>query len=269
MPAAPPTDPSRPLAGVGVLVTRPAHQAEGLVRLIAEAGGRAVRFPTIAIAPPADPETLAPILERLSEFDLAVFVSPNAVEQACAQLAARGIAWPAHLAAFGVGRATLAALARAGIEARAPAQRFDSEALLALPDLRDVRGRNAVIFRGDGGRELLAETLAARGARVTFAECYRRVRPAVDPAPVLAGLARGEIQVVVVTSSDGLRNLLALLGPPAREHLKRASIVVLSETQAQLCRRADIGAEVCVAPEASDEAILETVKACRGSRFSL
>ena len=265
----PPADPARPLAGVSVLITRPAHQAEPLARLIEQAGGSAVRFPTIEIAPPADPAALAAVLERLSGFDIAVFASVNAVEQVCARLAARERSWPPRLAAFGVGRATVAALERCAIQAQAPAQRFDSEGLLALPALSQPAGRNVVIFRGEGGRELLAETLRARGARVTYAECYRRVRPRTDIAPVRERLGRGEIQVVCITSSEGLRNLVAMLGAGARAGLAHATIVVLSEAQAALCRREGIGADVRIAPEASDAAILETVKAWRRRRFSL
>lgn len=259
----------RPLAGLGVLITRPAHQAAQLARLFEQAGASVIRFPTLEIAPPADPATLDAVLARLPEFDLAVFVSANAVEQALARLRARGQSWPRGLATFGVGRATATALARHGIPAAAPEQHFDSEALLALPALQHVAGFEALILRGAGGRELLAETLAARGAQVSYAECYRRARPSADPAPLRARLARGEIHVVVITSSDGLCNLIDMLGPSGCAQLAHARIVVLSEAQAAVCRRRGLGSETLVAPEASDAAILETVKAWQRRRFSL
>ena len=71
---APPCD----LGGKGVLVTRPAGQAAGLCRCVAEAGGRAICFPTIAIQPTQDP---AKALHLLAEsWDLMIFISQNAVE---------------------------------------------------------------------------------------------------------------------------------------------------------------------------------------------
>lgn len=259
----------RPLLGIGVLVTRPAHQAEQLVRTIEQAGGTAIRFPTIEIGPPRDPEQLAQALARLSDFDLAVFVSPNAVEQTFHRLQNRGQGWPDGLETACVGRASARALERFGIHPFAPERRYDSESLLALPALQQVAGRRVVIFRGDGGRELLAETLAERGATVTYVECYRRIRPSADPAPVVETWRAGKIHVVTVTSTDGLHNLCDMLGEPGRTLLQRTPTVVLSEAQAAECRRMGFLHPARVATEASDEAILEAIKAWRRSDFSL
>lgn len=261
--------PADALAGIGVLVTRPAHQAEALAALIEQAGGRAICFPTIEIAPPCDPEPLLAVLDRLTDYDLAVFVSVNAVEQAFAWLRARRLVWPAGLAAACVGKATAAALAARGVAAIAPPQRFNSESLLALPPLQQVAGKKVVIFRGDGGRELLAETLAARGATITYAECYRRVRPQADPQALIEHWRRGEIHVVVITSTESLHNLFEMLGETGRTWLTHSAVVVLSETQARACRELGFSTEPLIAAEASDAAIFETIRAWRRARFSL
>src|SRR3990172_199038 len=60
---APDTD--APLAGVGVLIILPAHQAAHLAQLIEQAGGVAIRFPTIEIVPPVDLDPLLAISGRL------------------------------------------------------------------------------------------------------------------------------------------------------------------------------------------------------------
>jgi uroporphyrinogen-III synthase len=83
-----------------------------------------------------------------------------------------------------------------------------------------------VIFRGAGGREALAETLRARGATVEYAECYRRVRPEFDAAPLLEAWARKGVDAVTVTSSEGLRNFADMIGPAGRERLPATPLFV-------------------------------------------
>lgn len=205
-----------PLAGKGVVVTRPAHQCEGLTAALTAAGARAILFPTIAILPPADPGALDALIDRLEEFDIAVFISPNAARAAMQAIKARRT-WPAGLMAATIGRGGERELASHGIaDIVAPAQ-FDSEGLLAMPPLQAVAGKRLVIFRGDGGRELLGDTLRARGAAVEYAACYRRALPQADVAPLRAGWRDGRIDALTVTSSEGLHNLFALLGTAGRD----------------------------------------------------
>ncbi len=196
-----------PLAGIGVLVTRPARQAGGFAQQIAALGGTPVVFPAIAILPPADPAALARVHGALDTYDIAVFVSANAVEFG----APDPRRWPPTLAAFAPGPGTAEALAAIGIAgARIPTTTLDSEGLLALPELSSVRGKRVVIFRGDGGREHLGDTLSSRGARVDHVACYRRARPESGTAGLAEAFREGRIDAVTITSSEGLDNLWAI-----------------------------------------------------------
>jgi uroporphyrinogen-III synthase len=126
-----------------------------------------------------------------------------------------------------IGEATAHALRNSGVErVISPADRHDSEGLLGLAPLQAVRGQNIVVFRGRGGREYLRETLEARGARVEYAECYRRVRPDTDAKPVIAALARGEIHAVSALSAETLENFIDMIGPEAATHLADVTLVV-------------------------------------------
>lgn len=255
------------LGGARVLITRPAHQAETLCHLIAAAGGEPVGLPAIEIAPPADPAALTQVLERLEHFDLAVFVSPNAVRATLAHLNGP---LPAALTLAAVGDGTRRALAAAGYaQVLAPPERFDSEGLLALPALQNMRGRRVLILRGDSGRELLADGLRSRGAEVTYAECYRRRVPVAPDRTVLARIAGGEVDVAVITSSEALANLLALAGDGARDSLLATPLVVVSARQAQAARALGFRAAIEIAARADDTAILAAVRAWRAARNSL
>lgn len=244
-----------PLAGVGVLVTRPAAQAEPLCRRIEAAGGRAIRFPVLEILDPADRAPLLGVIDRLDTFDLAIFISPNAVTKTLNLLLGRR-ALPPCLRIAAIGRGSARELTRAGITADiVPPRPYNSEALLASPALQAVAGQRIVIFRGDGGREVLGDELRRRGAQVEYAEAYRRVRPDTDVGRLQRHWARGELDVVTVTSGEGLRNLFELVGKLGREWLRRTPLVVVSERGAALAH--ELGCrETHVAPEASDEGLV-------------
>lgn len=193
------------LAGRGVLVTRPAGVAAGLVARIEQAGGRPIVFPAIDIVALPRPGAF----DRLGDFALAIFVSPTAVERALAWVGR----WPSALPVAAVGEGTRRALERAGVShVLAPAEGADSEALLAAPGLERYFGKRMLIVRGAGGRELLARSLAERSCEVELAECYRRVRPAADVRALLAEWQAGKVHAVTVFSSEALENLAALVG---------------------------------------------------------
>jgi uroporphyrinogen-III synthase len=206
------------LAGRRVLVTRPREQAQALERLVRDAGGEPVCVPAIDILPVVDPAPFHALAARLAEFDLAIFVSRNAVR--CALELIGGKPWPAGLRVATVGQGSRAELEQRGfsnvIAPEGAAAQSDSEALLALPALAQVRGRRVVIFRGDGGRELLGRELIARGASVEHAACYRRVVP--EGASMRAAWAGG-MDAVTVSSAEGLANLLAMMGEGAMRRL--------------------------------------------------
>ncbi len=259
---------SGPLAQTGVVVTRPAHQASHLVGLLEAAGARVFRFPAIAIVPPRDPGRLEALLARLRDFQLAVFVSVNAVDWGERYLETFG-GLPAGLRLAAVGRGTTLALKEHGHAVDlVPSDRYDSDALLALPDLQSeaVSGKRVLIFRGEGGREVLADELHARGARVEYAEVYRRVRPAVDPGKLLEPLARGEVDVIIVTSGESLRNLLDMVGEAARQWLYHTPLLVVSERLASLARSMGFRVAPIVAARASDEELVEALSRWRSAR---
>lgn len=202
-----------PLAGMGILVTRPRELADGLMRGIADLGGTPLAFPAVDIAPPADPAAFDARIDALPAYGLAIFVSPTAVARALPAILARHGAWPATTRAAAVGQGTARALEGQGVgPVLRAADGADSEHLLALPELHGVDGERVLILRGEGGRELLASTLTQRGARVEYAECYRRQPPGADPAPLLDRWRAGGVQAVTVTSGELLDNLFQALG---------------------------------------------------------
>jgi len=208
------------LAGVGVLITRPLHQAGGLISAIESEGGTAIAFPTIEIVPRA-PADVSVDAGALQQPDIAIFVSSNAVQH--------GLAHAGSAAIAAVGPATAAAIESAGKTVDiCPASGFDSEHLLQEPGLAHVAGMTIRIIRGRTGRDLLAKTLEERGATVEYLPVYDRV-PAEYSADELSELETqwrsGAINVVTIMSVESLTNLIDILPEWCRDQLRLTPLV--------------------------------------------
>ena len=81
-----------------------------------------------------------------------------------------------------------------------------------------------VIFRGDGGRELLGDVLSQRGAQIEYAECCRRQKPQADNGKLLYLWARNELHAITVTSSEVLHNLYDLVGKLGQQWPKNPGV---------------------------------------------
>lgn len=251
----------QPLAGLNIVVTRPREQAGNLANRIALAGGQATLFPLLEISPVPDSQSLHALIARLHEFNLAIFISPNAVlygmeaiiaaskflsrsqpstsrpfpltnETDLGSQAENGNvsvsieqhhALPATLKIATIGQGSVRALHDYGVTTViAPQDRFDSEALLAMPELNNIEGWSVVIFRGNGGRKLLGDTLRARGAKVEYVTCYQRTKPHQDATMLLTA----NPDAITVTSSEALGYLWDMLDAVAKKRLAAVPLFV-------------------------------------------
>lgn len=222
-----------PLAGLNIVVTRPRDQAVQLAKRIHEVGGSAFLFPLLDISAVQDTRVLNEQMARLHQFDLAIFISPNAVQYGMNAIRSAGTL-PPSLKIATVGQGSAKALRALDItDIIAPTERFDSEGLLALPELQDVAGWKVMIFRGDGGREMLGDTLRERGAAVEYAACYQRGKPQQDGAALLHSNAHA----ISVTSSEALGYLWKMLDSHAQTALRDTPLFVPHPRIAELARQ--------------------------------
>ncbi len=248
------------LDGVGVLVTRPRHQAGDLTDAIEARGGTVIAFPVIEIVARDEADVLADVAQ-LKDPAITIFISRNAVDHglpyANGQLAA-------------IGPTTAEAIHRAGARVDiCPSSGFDTEHLLAEPALNDIAGKTIRIIRGDGGRELLASSLEARGAHVDYVAAYRRKMSAYTSNELDSLEQRwraGELWAVVVMSVQSLEFLGALLPGWCREQLNRTPLVtsaarVLKEAVKQY---PGCPASLAAGPQASD--IVDALLAARAAK---
>lgn len=244
----------QPLAGRSIVITRPAGQADSLCAALAALGAEPLRFPLLTISPVRDMAPLEAVARRLGEFSLAFFVSPNAVNFGLDALLRVG-SWPAGLAVSTVGKGSEAALAARGFpDVIAPSGGFDSESVLALPAFQSsaVAGQRVLILRGDGGRDLLGDTLRVRGAEVEYLTCYHRSGPTDDPVLLLDRARAGQLDALTLTSSEGLIYLQAL---PGGEVLRGVPVFVPHPRIGERARAAGFATVITTA--AGDSGLIE------------
>jgi uroporphyrinogen-III synthase len=225
-----------PLSGLYVLVTRPAHQATYLVNKIKEMGGNPVLLPVLEISDTKDPQPLLKAIDRLAEFDLAIFVSPNAVDKAM-RLIQASRTLPPNLKIAVVGEGSANKLRQYGVnDIIVPTHRHDSEALLEMAELQQVLNKHIIIFRGNKGRRLLGDTLVQRGARLEYIECYRRDKPKTDTSLLLNHWSNNALHAVTITSSEGLHNLFDMAGKVGQQLLKETPLFTAHERIAHVAK---------------------------------
>lgn len=245
------------LHGLSVVVTRPAHQATGFIRQLEQAGARAIPFPVIEVqAVDAFAQALARSkLARLQDFDTALFISANAVHYGVALLDTAQRGQLADLVLGAIGSKTAAALEAEGFHVSLqPLQGFTSEDFLALPEIQQLQQRQILIFRGRGGRELLAGSLQQRGAEVEYVEVYQRSRPQIDSSQLKQHHQSRRLDIIAITSSEGLLNLLAMLDNP--DWIKSVPLLLGSQRMAVTARQAGFTGTLVVAENPGDGAML-------------
>ena len=242
-----------------ILVTRPVHQSEALCRLIEEQGWQAIRFPVMDIKARELSTRDDLHIQHIGQYQYLFFVSANAVNFVLPVFNGK-IEDLQKISCIAVGKATFKALANHGIGcALVPAKGFNSESILAMPELQVLVDQSCLIVRGEGGRELLAQTLRERGAKVDYLEVYTRVKPCLDTREVETYLLNKSLAAVVIYSGDALHNLVKILAKQEIiTNLLNVPLVVISARVQAIAK--NIGfKKIIVADQASDAAMINAL----------
>ena len=250
----------KPLAGITAVITRPAGSAAALGVRARALGCATLNLPGLRLRA-AMPDTPArDALQAPDAFDTWIFTSPAAVRFACGLVPTLAIPRPARVIAIGAG--TRRALARHGIVAASPAQRADSEGVLALDELADVRGSRVAIVGAPGGRDAIAPALRTRGAQVEHVHVYERGRPVLGKRQLDAVRAADDPLFTLISSGEALANLVALLPADLLERLRAQTLIASSERLAGIAR--GFGFEgIAVACSALPRDLLDAMRTAR------
>ncbi len=248
-----------------VLVTRPEGQAGDLSAAVAAAGFSVHCLPMLQLVPL--PELAAARRQQVLDLDHyqhIIFVSGNAVRWGMPWFESLWPQLPVGLYWYAVGAATARQLSAFGVRVQTPDADMSSEGLLALPPLQQVAGQRVLIVKGEGGRDHLAVELERRGAQVDQLPCYRRVRPGLAPGELALKLSLWRVTLVMISSGEGLANMLALLSPAETSKFIHITLLVPSDRVAQMAYAAGFK-KVVRAENASDSAMLRALAAWKTS----
>ena len=243
------------LEGHRILLTRSEGQVETIAARLRERGAKVRHFPAIRITL-THPDPMAEAIINQATF--VIFVSVNAVQGLMAgpDPLTRSVRHASGITA--IGPATTQALAEVGLEPDLVAPPpYSSEALLSTAKLRNLKHRQIVIVRGQGGREALAEKLRRRGAEVRYLEVYRRDLPAESLS--LEGMPGGAPEVVCVTSVEIAKNLLRCVAPGEEATLRKSTLIVGNTRIANACRKLGYTAPAEIADNPGDDAMIDAL----------
>lgn len=236
------------------LVVRPRPQADALAARLRAAGHAPLVHPLLELRPGDD---LASLSHHLQHAQIAIVVSRHAVLFARDFLLQTGQTWP-NIEYFAVGEASAEALREAGLTGTFPVDPR-SEGLLALPGLQAVAGKRVVILRGNGGRELIADTLRERGADVTCLSVYHRHYPHQDGELLCRQWQQAGLDSLLVTSGELLDALLTATPVEYREWLLRLPLFVPSPRIAEQAAQAGF-LDITTARGADHDALLAALE---------
>lgn len=242
------------------MITRPAHQAAGLAQSIKSAGANVLVFPTLEIIPAKLPLENEETLNQIAQFDIIIFISPNAVEHGLNLIQDKVLAQNVLLATIGQGSAKALSLKLGKQPDITPSENFNSEGLLAVDAMQNVAGKRILIIRGNGGREHLKEMLEQRGAKVDYLTAYQRIKPTTDDAGLEQNLQNNQIAAIVITSAESLKNLVEMTPKTVLSKLLNVPLLLINSRLIDVAKNIGFNNKFIVASEASDDAIVNSLK---------
>lgn len=238
------------LFGRRILVTRAREQSGELTRQLRAAGADVIEIPTIEFKPPQSWRPLDQSIKNLSQYEVVIFTSVNAVQSFVTRLLhhkkdLRSLAGHQIVA---IGPATAQSLRENGIVVDAMPENYQSEGLVELFRKNSIRGKKVLLPRAQKGRELLPAVLKKLGARVDVVAAYQTVVPQEGARSLRELLRKKKVDLITFASSSTAENFLKMVGRPAIGGvLKNVKIACIGPVTAKTARR--LGLKVTIQPK--------------------
>ncbi|HBV76069.1 MULTISPECIES: uroporphyrinogen-III synthase [Vibrio] len=211
---------------MSVLVTRPGKDGEALCKMLQKHNIASLHHPLIQLEQGSGYTELT---QDVKTSDIIIAVSQHAVHWAHHALQYYHFDFPQKAIYFAIGEKTAHLLKKYTQKEVIFPLISDSEHLLDLPALKSIKNKRILILRGNGGRELIYQTLSQRGGRVRYNEIYRRNPiPIIDPT-LCTHWQDSKVTQLVITSGDQLQYLIQQIPKQYLHWLKQLTLYIPSQ----------------------------------------
>jgi len=254
-----------------VIITRPAAPGERLAAALRRRGCEVAWWPAFDIAPPSNEAAVRRALDHLANYDLALFVSPNAVHATAERLAAD---WPASTVIGAVGASTRDAAAaelpggaNAAIVAPDDGDESGSEGFWRAWRATGRRARRVLVLRAATGRDWIIDQFRSADAEVDALAVYARsphVLPGSEWARLHGWMSRGETPITIFSSAEAVGAILEQVQrvAGATEWLQSGTAIATHPRVAQRLQAAGFANVETCAPD--DSAVIGKLESIHG-----
>jgi uroporphyrinogen III methyltransferase/synthase len=252
--SSPITNPTKPLGGRRIVITRAKDQAEEFVRELEKFGAEVVLCPTIEIRALESYERLDEAIEHLYGYDWLIFTSVNGVEHFFLRLRLqqREVSDLDEIKVCAIGEATADKLRELHVHVDVVPTEFKAEGVFAAlvnfaGGTEKLAGQNILIPRASVARDYLPNALEQAGARVDVVPAYRTALPETLDRGRVAAMLSGSADCIAFTSSSTVKNLARLFDT---QDLSKplAGVVIACIGDITAATAADYGLKVEVQP---------------------
>ncbi|MDO4626949.1 MAG: uroporphyrinogen-III synthase [Pasteurellaceae bacterium] len=246
---------------MAVLITRPGEKGKHLAEMLNKVGIATLHLPFFSIIAGRELNDLPLKFKQLNQGDYVLAVSHNAIEYANQTLRNAGFHWRSDLYYFAVGQTTAEYFASKIEQAvQYPYLQENSEGLLTLTAMQQLKGKHIFILRGNGGREYFSEQAILRGATLEKIECYQRQPIHYDNIEQTSICKRAGIDRIVVTSLELLNALFDFVPENERGWLLNCQLITVSQRIANIATQMGWQSNnVIIAPRADNTSLLNTI----------
>ena len=243
------------------MITRPAHQATGLSQKLESEGATVFIFPTLEITAAELSTQSKKTIHQIDQFDMIIFISPNAVEHGLNHIQ-DNIILPKNILLATIGQGSAKTLShKLGKQPDiTPHNNFNSEGLLATDAMQEIANKRILIIRGNGGREYLKETLEQRGASVEYLTAYQRKKPTTSTTNLEQYLQNNQIAAIVITSIESLKNLVEMTPKTVISNLFNIPLLLINSRLTDAAKKIGFSNKLLIAKEACDDEIVSSLK---------